>query len=171
LPAYIANCSPLFVTKINLLAIPVDLGKKFRGKRIFGSHKTYRGLFIATLSGILVFLLQVWLFNYDSFQRMSIINYDLFFQRYNILPGFLLGFGAIIGDLIKSFFKRQLNVKPGDRWFPWDQIDFMIGSLLFFSFISILKWQAYVVIVIATPIIHITSNYLGYYLKIKKVKW
>ena len=47
------------------------------------------------------------------------------------------GFGALLGDLIKSFVKRRLNKQPGERWFPWDQIDFLPTTLLLAALIVI----------------------------------
>lgn len=172
LPAYIANMAPvLFKGVLKPLARPIAPNIKLRGKPLFGSHKTYMGLIIAALAGILVFMLQVWLFNYSLFQQISLVNYDLFFQRYNILPGFLLGFGAILGDLVKSVIKRQLGIKPGGRFMPWDQLDFLIGALVFISIIYVPSWQIVLVLFVLTPILHIAINHLGYYLNIKEVKW
>ena len=44
LPAYAANGAPVIFG----CGIPIDLNKKFRGKPIFGKHKTIKGL----ISGI-----------------------------------------------------------------------------------------------------------------------
>jgi hypothetical protein len=46
LPAGLANAAPVFANKIpgsEWLAVPIDGGKHFRGKRITGNHKTIRG--------------------------------------------------------------------------------------------------------------------------------
>jgi len=50
LPSYAANIIPVFAKKINLWNYPVDFGKTWKGKRIFGDHKTWRGI----ISGIVV---------------------------------------------------------------------------------------------------------------------
>ena len=47
LPAGLANAAPVFASRIpksEKLALPLDFGKSFRGKRIFGENKTFRGL-------------------------------------------------------------------------------------------------------------------------------
>ena len=36
---------------------------------------------------------------------------------------------ALGGDLIKSLFKRQVDIQPGQPWFPFDQCDWLIGVL------------------------------------------
>jgi CDP-2,3-bis-(O-geranylgeranyl)-sn-glycerol synthase len=167
LPAYFANMSPNLLKKINPLKTPVDFNKKFRGKLIFGHHKTWGGLIIASLIGVLTFYLQTLLYQYSFFQKYSLINYT----EYSLWLGFLLGFGAIFGDLIKSFFKRRYNRKPGQPWVPFDQLDFVIGAFLFSFILYIPPAFTIVVVIIASPILHIITNRLGYYLKINKSKW
>lgn len=172
LPAYLANGAPVATQNIfKSLAVPVDLGAHFRGRPFFGSHKTFRGVIAAVVAGIVVFLVQVYLYRFPFFQNWSFFDYKEMYLSYSVLPGFLLGLGAITGDLVKSFFKRQFDVKPGSRWIPWDQIDFLLGALAFISIIYLLQWQAVVALLVFTPPIHMAANHLGYYLKIRKVKW
>jgi CDP-diglyceride synthetase len=40
------------------------------------------------------------------------------------------------GDAVKSFFKRRLGITPGKSWFPFDQLDFVLGAILFVSIIK-----------------------------------
>ena len=89
LPMYVANMIPVFIKNLNVLNIPVDFRRKFMNRRIFGDHKTWRGLVIGTLSGGIVSLL----------------------QRRGFLIGIILGFGALFGDLIGSFIKK-IRYKP-----------------------------------------------------------
>jgi CDP-diglyceride synthetase len=61
LPAGIANMSPVLANKIpgiNQWKTPLDFGKSWRGKRIFGNNKTWRGLIFGTLIASLVGLIQ-----------------------------------------------------------------------------------------------------------------
>jgi CDP-2,3-bis-(O-geranylgeranyl)-sn-glycerol synthase len=168
LPAYFANMAPVLTKNIlKKLAIPVDFNRKFKGKSLFGANKTIRGLIMATVFGIIFFQIQKWLYVIPFFQKISLINYS----EYSILLGFLLGFGAIIGDLIESFFKRRVNRKPGAPWIPFDQIDYTIGALLFASIVFLPSWQVIVIILIANFFLHIIVNHLAYYLGITKVKW
>lgn len=168
LPAYFGNMAPVLAGGVlKKLAHPIDFNKTFRGKPIFGTHKTFRGLIMASLFGIIIFALQKLLYQFPFFQKISLIDYS----NYTLLVGFLLGFGAIIGDLVKSFFKRQFNHKAGTPWIPFDQTDYVVGALLFVSIIYIPSWQAILVIFIASFLLHIIANHLAYYLKIRKVKW
>src|SRR3972149_3626431 len=96
LPAFFANMIPIVVAKINLwsgLNKPMDFEKTLFGKRIFGSHKTIRGLVSGTLIGALVTSIQYLL------ERGEIIKIP-FLESYLefLIYGLLAGFGALLGD-------------------------------------------------------------------------
>ncbi len=55
LPAYVANMMPVFARKIPILGSPIDMGKRYRGFRLLGKKKTWRGL-IAVPPGCVVSL-------------------------------------------------------------------------------------------------------------------
>lgn len=168
LPGAIANMMPVFVARIPFLAIPVDFGKSMRGRRIFGDHKTFRGFFFGILSALVVAYLQSILYQYPAIQKISFIDFS---ETHFAVFGFLIGFGVLFGDLVKSFFKRRMHIAPGKPWFPWDQLDLVFGALVFVSFIKIPSWQMIAFFIIAGPLLHLGFNYAGYILKIKKSKW
>ena len=128
-PVYFANMAPVIYKKIPFLAYPLDLGKKFKNKRIFDSHKTFRGLFFGVLAGMILAYIQFQLSGFEFFDNISVINYSNW-----IMIGGLMGFGAIAGDAVESFFKRQRGIRAGERWIPFDQLDFVIGGLVSVSF-------------------------------------
>jgi CDP-2,3-bis-(O-geranylgeranyl)-sn-glycerol synthase len=90
--------------------------------------------------------------------------------------GFLLAFGALAGDAIKSFAKRRVGhmsggkatgIPSGKSWFPFDQIDYIVGALL-------LSWpvlQPSLALVAAIVVmyfgLHLVATYLGYRLGLK----
>jgi CDP-2,3-bis-(O-geranylgeranyl)-sn-glycerol synthase len=166
LPAYFANMGPVLVKKINFLNYPVDFNKKFKGKPILGNHKTWRGLFFGILFGIVVAYLQKLLYTNPFFAGLSFMDYSNW-----LAVGFLLGFGALFGDMVKSFFKRRVNVKPGKPFIPWDQLDYSIGALLFVSIVFSLTWQIIITVIVANFILHVAANHISYYLKLTDVKW
>ena len=169
LPAGIANMVPVLVKKVNILNIPIDLGHKYRDKPLFGRNKTSRGLVFGVLTAIITALIQdVLADKYESFQNITLAPFD---QYGFLLIGFLLGFGALLGDVVESFVKRRVNIGPGDKFIPWDQLDFVIGPLLLASIVYRPSWQVVVCLVIVIPFFHIGINFLGYYLKIKDSKW
>lgn len=169
LPAGIANLIPVLLKNFQILNSPVDFGKKLNGKRILGDHKTWRGVIGAILIAIVVILIQKQLYlDYPLFRNISSINYV---SEPVILIGFLLGFGAILGDMIESYFKRKNNILPGKPWIPFDQLDYVVSGLLFLLIAFRPSVNEVVIIIIAYPLLHILVNHIGYYLKINKSKW
>ncbi len=145
---------------------PVDFGLKLKGKPILGPHKTLRGLLIGTLFGFLVFALQVWA--YENYSWAREVSGDLNYSELSIWLGALLGFGALFGDMVKSFFKRQVNVVSGKSWFPFDQLDYIAGGLLFSSAVVVLEARQYILITIVWFLLHLLTSYIGYLTKFKK---
>lgn len=171
LPAYFANMAPAFAKRfkhLEFLAKPVDFGKQFKGKPIFGSHKTWRGIIMGTATGIVVVWAQRILYGFNFFQYISFYNY----QEINIFfLGFLIGLGALLGDLFFSFLKRRKNIKPGDSWVPFDQIGYILGPFLlvnlFFQKINLYTWLW---IAVFSFFFHFAGNRIGYWLKISDSK-
>lgn len=170
LPAYLANMTPpIFNTLgwLNFLAKPIDGGKKLGNDYLFGPHKTWRGLVVAVLSGIVVAGLQSWLYNNWYFNEISLIDY----QRNWLIFGLCAGSGAILGDLIKSFFKRRLHIVAGDAWPIFDQLDFILGFFLATFWLIKFDLKIFIISILLTLILHPLTNFLAYFLKIKKVWW
>lgn len=164
-PAGIANMVPvLFSRTLKFLDVPVDGGRTFRGQRLFGDHKTWRGMILAPLFGLLTFLLQRYLSRFGFFSALSLFDY----QNMSIWIGVLLGFGAIVGDLVKSFFKRRAKIAPGHSWFPFDQTDWIIGAFLFAAPLYFPGLRMLVVTFFSGIVLHILTNLIGYVLRIKK---
>jgi len=93
LPAYISN--PMAVVFGG--GPPMDMGMKFLdGKRVLGEGKTLRGLIGGTACGIAIGLLQI--YAVSAFASTSNIPIP------TITAIVALSFGALLGDIIKSFF-------------------------------------------------------------------
>jgi len=171
LPAYFTNMTPPLAKRFNLfnfLAKEVDFKKKFLGKPIFGSHKTWRGVILGILVGEIVVLIQFFLYQFSFFKKISILNYqeiNLFFF------GFLISGGAIFGDLLSAFIKRRLNLKPGAKFLPFDQINYVIGAFIFLEPWLKLEVKIWFFILVSTFFLHIIVNRLGYWLKIHNARW
>lgn len=168
-PVGIANASPVFANRVPVLqklGMPIDGGRTFRGKRIFGDHKTVRGLMAGTLFGFLTTALQMLLFNNFSFFESVSGSVD-YSSPIVLLMGAALGFGALAGDAIKSFFKRQFSVPSGQSWFPFDQIDYIIGAVLFSLPFVTLGSKDYLVITVVWFLIHPIATVVGWLLKLK----
>ncbi len=155
IPLYIANAFPVLIKK----GKPIDFGKSYGGKRILGDGKTIQGVmagvFAGAVSGLLICLI---------FSDLLII------QNYFFLA-FLLSIGAMFGDCAESFFKRRIGIKRGGRWLFADQLDFVLGGLLFSLLFRIPEIELVVVLIILTLIFHTLTNNFAYKLKLKKVPW
>lgn len=168
-PAGLANVIAFGSGKIKFLKpynYPVDLGLRFRGKRVLGSHKTIRGFVFGTAFAIIGTFIQVFFYNTLAWQREVLpLNYN---EVNPLLLGFLLGFGALLGDAIKSFFKRQMGIQPGRSWVPFDQIDYIIGGIALSYLYVPLAWYQYLLITMMWVVIHPATTFLGYLLKLKR---
>jgi len=161
LPAYAANMIPVFFSRVKLgryLDSPVDLGRSFMGKRVFGDHKTVKGFLIGTLLAVAVALVQ----------HTLIGSYSAMFA---VSLGALMGFGALVGDSVESFIKRRIGIKSGRPFPVFDQIDFPIGALLFASIIVEFDLGFMALAVVISGILSFLADVVGYFLGIKKVWW
>lgn len=171
LPAYIANAVPNFLPYLKMgkvLDSPVDMGRSFKGKRIFGDNKTVKGFVFGTIFAILTCLMQFALYKNGYWLSITVVNYT-FIGAFVI--GFLLGFGALVGDSVKSFVKRRIDIEPGRSFPVFDQIDFVIGSLVFVLMAVALPLDVLLTALIVSPILPFIANILAYLLGIKKVWW
>lgn len=168
LPAGIANATPVFAKRIaffDKLDYPIDFKKSWNGIRIFGDHKTFRGLITGIVMAILTAGLQKIIFDNSPELRA---NLGFNFSSINfVLYGFLAGFGALFGDAIKSFFKRRVNVKPGAPWFPFDQVDYIVGGIIFLIPLIRLDVTLYVITFFVWFGMHLLSTYIGYLIKLR----
>lgn len=168
-PAGLSNLAAFLASKIPFLKRfnqPVDFGLKYRKKRILGHHKTIRGFIAGIIIATLTVYLEVFLYQNVSWVR-TIIPID--YTTINpVLLGFLLGFGALAGDAVKSFFKRQYNVPPGKSWVPFDQIDYIVGGVLFSAlYIQLSLWH-YLLLFLMYLLLHPFNTFLGYLVKLRK---
>ena len=144
IPIAIANMSPVFFKGKH----PIDFGKEWKGKRILGKGKTLEGLFGGIIVG----------------------TFAGFFTG-NLLLALAVSAGALIGDIVESFFKRRIGIGSGKSWWGFDQTDFIIGGMIFGSFVELIMWQSAVILLLVFPFGHMLINYIGYKLKIKKNKF
>jgi CDP-2,3-bis-(O-geranylgeranyl)-sn-glycerol synthase len=149
-PAYCANAAPVLAGG----RLPMDFGKNFiDGKRVFGNNKTFSGFFFGLAVGVGVGLIEWILFDYP------------------LLFILLSPLGALLGDLAAAFLKRRLNIAPGGLLPIIDQVDFVVGALVFSMPLGIIYWELAVVVLIITPPFHLLTNFCAYKLKLKKNPW
>jgi CDP-2,3-bis-(O-geranylgeranyl)-sn-glycerol synthase len=174
LPAYIANASALLVGG----GTPIDFDKNWKdGRRILGDGKTWRGFFAGAFVGISAgfgFSIVAILANNSDFAFLGLSDFGRFPIMIPII--FSICFGALLGDLIESFFKRRVGKNRGEDWIPFDQIDFIVGVLFFSffmgSFLHILGFTSenwffksfslwhLVTLLVITPFFHLFANFV-----------
>jgi CDP-2,3-bis-(O-geranylgeranyl)-sn-glycerol synthase len=156
LPAYFANMAPVFLRKKGRVI----------SESLFGKNKTWSGILAGTLVGGLVFWIQKYVY-LSGWEKLALIDYSDF----SVAFGFLLGLGALLGDVVASYYKRKKKIRPGKMWFPWDQLDFVFGGILLGGVIYFPPIETVVVLLVGSPLLHLGVNYLGYLLKIKENKF
>jgi len=156
LPAYCANGAPVIFGG----GRPLDFGKRFLdGRPIFGSHKTIRGFISGLTIGTFVGLIQ-WIF-----------GANVPHLKVGVPLGFALSLGAMIGDLLGSFIKRRLNLKPGASLPIIDQMSFVVVALAFGSLIEPPTPTEVIIILLLTGLLHLLTNRIAYHLRIKGIPW
>mgnify|MGYP004496654025 CR=1 FL=1 len=170
LPAAAANAIPIFAAAIPALKkydAPIDGGKTWRGHALLGPHKTWRGI----IAGIIIATLVLWVqqllaahYNWADFV-VGEVNYE---ALPTLILGPLFAIGALGGDAVESFFKRQRNIQSGGSWVPFDQLDYIIGSVIVTLFFVILTPMQYVWIFVLWFFMHLLASYVGYLLGLKK---
>ena len=158
-PAYCANATPVLAGG----GARMDFGKNFYdGKRILGNNKSFRGFFFGWGVGVGVGLVEGLVFG---------------FQNFPVLFSLLIPLGALLGDLTGAFIKRRLDISPGGLLPIVDQIDFVVGAIVFsiplamISPFAMLSWQLAVTVLVITPPIHLFTNFLAYKMKLKSNPW
>lgn len=151
LPAGVANLTPPVLTRFFGPGRPIDGGRTWRGKPVFGEHKTWQGLIGGTMTGTVFFIVQH------------------FFDHYRIplMAGIAMSFGALAGDLVKSFVKRRLGAAPGAPWIPFDQIDYILGAIVLSLPFLRLTWREIIAVVVIYAVAHVIVSMSGYALHFK----
>ncbi len=143
---------------------PIDGGRSFRGRRIFGDNKTWRGALVI-VAGVVV-------------TTLALSHWDWWWSRLpddlrdaGPLPyGLLLGLGVVLGELPNSFVKRRLDIPPGAQRRSlsgvlltiYDQADFVpVVWLLLLPLWAMAPWQAALVFLVVTTV-HLVINVIGY---------
>jgi CDP-2,3-bis-(O-geranylgeranyl)-sn-glycerol synthase len=170
LPAAAANGVPVLaalVPGLKHFSAPLDAGRTFRGKRIFGKNKSWRGLIAGMISATIVLGLQQ-LVTMHSSALLHLTDEINYVHLPTLLLGPALGAGALLGDAVESFFKRQLDIEPGTSWFPFDQTDFIIGAIIASLPFVVFSLSQYVWTFAILIILHITVDNIGHIFKLKE---
>jgi CDP-2,3-bis-(O-geranylgeranyl)-sn-glycerol synthase len=132
-PLLFAAALSAVVLRFDLLSAldrPLDGGRSFRGRRILGDGKTWRGALLAMAGCIAGLELQKLCAPWTL--RLGMVDYDAL----PIWFGFAMGLGAAVGELPNSFIKRRLGIPAGKTargwkrvvFYVWDQVDLLTGA-------------------------------------------
>jgi CDP-2,3-bis-(O-geranylgeranyl)-sn-glycerol synthase len=169
LPAYVPNPAAVIFGG----GPPIDEGVTWRdGRRLFGDGKTVRGFVLGVLAGIAVGGVELWVQTLAGWT----LNWS-FLPLHTVLTVTTLAFGALLGDLAKSFIKRRMGKGQGQPWPVADQYDLVLGALLL-TLILAPSWllenitlPVLIWILVLTPVLHRITNIAGHRLGVKRVPW
>ena len=185
LPAFVANGTPVVVKNIPLLR---DWNTPISATWL-GKNKTYRGLILGILVAMLTAYLQYALYRAgilpSPFPLGAPDEYTNIFSRYPsnllllasghpsavLLFGFLMGAGALVGDMVESFIKRRLGIPSGAMFFPWDGIDYVLGAIVFMIPFFVPSFLGCVFLLVIGPILSGVSNTFSFLIGWKKVPY
>jgi len=158
LPAYVANATPVPFAKILKKTTPIDGGRfAWDGRRILGDGKSWEGLLLGIAGGTLIGVILYLAGNLGGFRSIS--------------EPMVLSVGAMIGDVFGSFIKRRIGLKRGEPAPGLDQLGFLIIALMAsVAIYGVPDWfdsMVFACILIITAILHLSTNFIAYLLKLK----
>ena len=157
------------------LAVPVDGGLRWRGRRLFGSHKTLRGFAalvpaagaaFATL-GATREVLPPWL----AAGLWPLPPAELF------LVGAWAGFWFMAGELPNSFLKRRWGLEPGEVppagakrvvCLALDRVDSILAMLAALALAAPLAWQTWFYVLVLGSGVHLFFSALLCLVRVKR---
>lgn len=175
LPAYLANASALTFGG----GTPLDMGRYLKdGRRLLGDGVTWKGTIIGILIGTGIGLFQG-IITGNLVQDLLLMGDPAIFRMVQgtitstiiqgTLLGLALGSGAIIGDACGSFIKRRFKVERGRPVPLIDQLDFVIGALVFASLVVVIPINLIITIIVISIFLHLGANIIAYLLGMKNV--
>jgi CDP-2,3-bis-(O-geranylgeranyl)-sn-glycerol synthase len=148
---------------------PVDGGRLLRdGYRLLGDGKTWRGFFGGVLCGLGCGAVQIAAQSLPALAPLPAHTY---------LSVIGLSFGALLGDMGKSFFKRRLGKDRGASWPLVDQLDLVVGAFLVLALldptwiVTTITLPILIIIVILTLLLHRIVNIIGFAAGVKEEPW
>ena len=154
LPAYLANMAPPFIRFLRGWNPPIHA-------HYLGEHKTVMGFSLGVGTGIATAFVQSHLTSTGG----------LFPDRNWFWFGLTMGLAAMLGDAVKSFFKRRIGIVPGRPWIPADQLDFILAGLVVLSFWVPLTWAQALGVAVLSFVGDILVNHISFCLGIRDTKW
>ncbi|QGN07340.1 CDP-2,3-bis-(O-geranylgeranyl)-sn-glycerol synthase [Halorhabdus sp. CBA1104] len=163
LPAYVPNNAAVLAGG----GRPIDGGRTLGGARALGDGKTWRGTAAGTAAGVGLALI----LDRIGPTVAAVIGVDV--PGFPLFAALALAFGAMVGDIAASFIKRRLDRERGAPVPGLDQLDFVVGALALAA-LFVPTWFAdtftpgvLLVVVLLTPLLHLSTNAIAYGLGLK----
>lgn len=157
-PVIAAAVVHIAVIKLKLLEglkRPLDGGRTFRGQRLFGDNKTWRGALVMTAASTAFAPLQ-------GVLRLERLEYFDYGATPLWLVGLLLGLGFVVFELPNSFLKRRMGVAPGGRGNAFfvllDQVDSVVGCLVFLCVVWVPPLHVWLWVLVLCSGVHMLLN-------------
>jgi CDP-2,3-bis-(O-geranylgeranyl)-sn-glycerol synthase len=140
--------------------LPLDGGRQFRGRRIFGANKTLRGFMVMVPATAAAFATLAMLLGPRGIEHSGL--WPLSLSGYWLL-GAVAGFGFMAGELPNSFVKRRLGIGDGRAavrgpaqvaQFLADRLDSGIGMLVAMTFVVPVPALAWVYVLGLGMLVH-----------------
>ena len=153
-PAYAANMAAPFAQFWKGWNRPIH-------ERRLGGHKTVIGAVAGVFAAVATSLAQ------------SVIGWEGSILSYSRWPltGLLLGVGAMAGDALKSLVKRRAGIPPGERWIPFDQLDFVVGALALITPLAAISWRDTALVLAISFVGDIVVNQIAFRIGVKDTAW
>lgn len=174
-PLLIAGVVHAPVIKRNLLASlarPLDFGATFRGTRVFGANKTWRGVLLMSTVSVVVVFAQSELYAVEPLREISVLDYS---QVSWVALGLALGLSYSLAELPNSFVKRRLGIPPGGvsrgraiGQYVIDQADSAIGGTLVLALFLWGDWAALAIVFVVGFSLHVIMDQLFFLFAVKQ---
>jgi len=158
-----------------VLAIPLDGGRTFRGRPILGENKTLRGFVVMIPAAALAFAAVAIVVSLPQGVPPPTL-WQLTPAGYAAL-GAWAGFGFMAGELPNSFVKRRFGILPGQApassltaaiCFTIDRTDSIVGMLAAVTVAVPTRWTTWVLVLIVGPSIHWLFSWWLFRLGVKR---
>jgi hypothetical protein len=153
---------------------PIDMGRTFRARRVFGENKMLRGFLIMPPAASITFaLLGAAREHFPAWLAQGI--WALQPAQFAVL-GFACGLAFMAAELPNSFVKRQLDVVPGQPpsapplralFFVIDRCDSVLGVLIVASLLVPIHALTWLWVLLLGPCLHALFSILLHRLGVK----
>jgi hypothetical protein len=144
---------------------PIDGGRTFRGRRVLGDNKTWRGALVMSTGPLVATL---------ALSRAAWYRERLpppVRDASPALVGAILGVATVTGELPNSFAKRRLGIAPGTQRNAaltlFDQADFVLAAWLLLRPVYAMSAREAAEVFAIVAAVHLPINLIGRWLGVR----